>query len=368
MQLKSAVLLLLALGCGLVAAIGVTQVLSNDSAPPPETGDTAPLFVAMQDIAPGELITPQMVRLESWPKDRVPEGVFTKIEDLEGCRARVEILKDDPIREKKLLGKGVTQQTPTDYIPKGYRVVGVKIDLVSGAGLIRPGDRVDVLVHLKRNAQNDIQENRTQTILQDIKVFAVDDVFKLQPGATDEDTIQAKTISLLVTPDQAEKLMLAGQLGKVQLVMRSPGDSAVTATAGITPAELLTGTSRSNREAEDQASLPSMGGNAAGGLFDLLKKMANKDPKEPPPVVKVAQPPQPQQWNMRIMQGDEINDIMLQPVTDTTSGVTLWRSDASGQGPAPPMPMPMPSMFQGQPITVGPEPNQPNQPPVDPDA
>lgn len=128
MRAKSAVLLLLALGCGLVAAIGVTQVINKDVAPPVETGDTASIFVALRDITPGELLTPQLLKLEPWPKAKIPEGSLSTLESVEGCRARTEILQGEPIREKKLLGKGATQQTPTDYIPKGYRVVGVKVD------------------------------------------------------------------------------------------------------------------------------------------------------------------------------------------------------------------------------------------------
>ena len=119
-------------------------------------------------------------------------------------------------------------------------MVGVKVDLVSGAGLIRPGDRVDVLAHFKRNKTNDVHENRTQTILQDIKVFAVDDVFKVTSSGDEEDSNNAKTISLLVTPpQQAEKLMLISQLGKVQLVIRSPGDNEVATTTGVSPSELM---------------------------------------------------------------------------------------------------------------------------------
>ena len=66
-------------------------------------------------------------------------------------------------------------------IPKGYRVVPVKVDLVSGgSSLILPGDRVDVMVHLVRDPCREIQETVTRTILQDIKVFAVNDVVDLE--------------------------------------------------------------------------------------------------------------------------------------------------------------------------------------------
>ncbi|NLE39561.1 MAG: Flp pilus assembly protein CpaB, partial [Pirellulaceae bacterium] len=161
MRPKSAILLLLALACGLVAAIGVTQVIR---APEPEIqlGDTRAIIVAIRDIKPGELITPQMIKLEAWPKDRVPEDSLSQIDKVEGCRARQEIFQDEPVREKKLLGKNLTARTPSDFIPEGYVVVGVKVDATSGAGLIRPQDRVDVLVYLRRNPSAGIDEATTK--------------------------------------------------------------------------------------------------------------------------------------------------------------------------------------------------------------
>jgi pilus assembly protein CpaB len=322
MRAKSAVLLLLALGCGLVAAIGVTQVISKDTGSTPQTADTSPIIVALRDIAPGELITPQLVRAEPWPKEKVPGGALGKVEDVQGCRARTEILEGEPIREQKLLGKGVTQQTPTDYIPKGYRVVGVKVDLVSGAGLIRPGDRVDVLVNLKRNSSNDVLENRTQTILQDIKVFAVDDVFKVNSAGSEEDSTVAKTISLVVTPQQAEMLMMAGELGKVQLVMRSPGDAEVAQTKGITPSELLGKKEAGDRGKETPSPDPDAS-KSDKGIFDLLSQMRSKKPEPPAP-----QPaPQAATWSIRVIDGPAVNDVMLEE-TDPAGGVTGWRVGA----------------------------------------
>lgn len=310
-----------------MAAIGVTQVIHKEPPAPVVVGDTESIFVALRDITPGELITPQIVKLEAWPRDKIPEGSLSTIEGIEGSRARTEILEGEPIREKKLLGKGVTQQTPTDYIPKGYRVVGVRVDLVSGAGLIRPGDRVDVMVHLKRDSNNDIAESRTQTILQDIKVFAVDDTFKLDPHGSEDDSTVAKTISLLVTPQQAERVVLASELGKVQLVMRSPGDNEMATTGGVTPSELMKGTEASDRLTDELAISPSDG--KKDGLFGLLDRMSDKI-AEPQPA---PAPTKPQSWNVRMLQGDTVSDVTLEQ-GDPSAGALRWRL-GSGDGSNP---------------------------------
>ena len=189
-------------------------------------GETQPIFVAMTDIGMGDLLTSQVLKLEQWPKDKVPAGAISRIEDIEGRRTRTKLYAGEPILENRLLGKGASEQGATALIPKGYRVVPVKVDLVSGgSSLILPGDRVDVMVHLVRDPSREIQETVTRTILQDIKVFAVNDVVDLEKEKDGSSkSITAKTISLLVTPEQAAKVMLATQLGTINLVMRSPED------------------------------------------------------------------------------------------------------------------------------------------------
>lgn len=339
MRAKSAILLLLALGCGLVAAIGVTQVISKNPEPTNQ-GDIRSIVVAVKDIVPGELITPQMVKLEPWPREKAPEDSLTEVAKVDGCRARDEIYQGEPIRERQLLGQGFTMRTATDYIPKGYRVVGVKVDVVTGgAGLIRPGDRVDVIVHFTKDAQKGVLENRTQTILQDIKVFAVDDVFKPDPGADERESAQAKVIQLLVTPVQAESLVLAQQLGKVQLTMRPPGGEDTIATPGKTPAELLGGTSVGDRASETSPIDPTQSG---GGLLDFLNSMKKKPAaassnaaptSTPQPAPKV----QSDVWSMRVLSGAELSDIMMEGTVDPR-GEHVWRVSSPEATPSEPTP------------------------------
>jgi pilus assembly protein CpaB len=335
MRAKSVILLALALGCGLVAAIGVTQVISKDSKPAVQQGDTRSIIVATRDITPGELVTPETVKLEPWPKEKAPKDALSQIEKVEGCRARSEIYEGQPIRERMLIGQGFTRQMASDYIPKGRRVVGVKVDLVSGgAGLIQPGDRVDVLVHLSRDVKKGVPENRTQTILQDIKVFAVGSTFKIDPAADEEDAVQAKVIQLLVTPEQAETLVLAQQLGKVQLTIRPPGDEETMKTPGRTPAELLGETSVGERAGES----PVADGSKSGGLFDLLNSMKAKSP---PVTQQPAEPTRGDVWVMRVLGGAEMNDVMMEESTDL-SGEHYWRIAGVGGMPPPGLPMNQP--------------------------
>ena len=119
-------------GLRLVASIGITQVLAmRGGDTPAPTGETEKIFVVLKDVSMGDILTPQSVRLEAWPKDKVPVGAVTKTEDIDGRRTKAKLYTGEPILEDKLFRKG-EETNITGMIPKGYRVV-------SGEGHDRSG-------------------------------------------------------------------------------------------------------------------------------------------------------------------------------------------------------------------------------------
>ncbi len=113
MRGKSLALLILALGCGLVASLGITQVLAKrgDQAAPV---DTAPVFVAKADIPQGTLAAGDLIKLEQWPKDKVPPGALCKPEEIDNRRAKLMIYAGQPILEPMLLHTGEMSARRTD--------------------------------------------------------------------------------------------------------------------------------------------------------------------------------------------------------------------------------------------------------------
>ena len=132
MRGKSLALLMLALGCGLVASLGITQVMRKRGEATTATGDTQPIFVAMKDVGQGEPLTPESLKLEQWPKDKVPPGAMNHLEDIENRRTRTKLYAGEPILDAKLAPKGVNAPGADIMIPKGYRVVSIRVDAVSG--------------------------------------------------------------------------------------------------------------------------------------------------------------------------------------------------------------------------------------------
>ncbi|MGW8256588.1 MAG: Flp pilus assembly protein CpaB [Thermoguttaceae bacterium] len=377
MHAKSMALLMLALGCGLVATIGVMKVLANrDTKPVWRSGETTSILVAATDVPLGDPLTAEAVKLEPWPKDKVPPGSISDIAAVEGRRTRQKLYAGEPVLENKLLDKGALAQGASAVIPNGYRVVSVKVDSVSGAGLILPGDRVDVLVYLISNRARGILETSTRTVLQDIKVFAVNDAFERDQDGN-EKSISAKTISLLVTPEQAAKVTLANELGKIRLVMRSPDDKSHADDASAKPNELLGYSTHANRREEDGREKPKAenSNNNSKGLLDYLNQMkatlaaANQKANVP-----AAAAPTSVTWTIRVVRPDSVNDVVMES-EESPTGTTHWRVNsgspkpgAVGQTPVT-LPQPGKGATSNTPATSGPiisptneEPEKPKTP------
>jgi pilus assembly protein CpaB len=269
MRTKSIVLLVLALGCGLVASIGISQIIEQNKNAP-GAAETEAILVAMKPIAGQEQLKAENIKLEEWPKHLIPKGALTKLEEIEGRRIKHAMAPGEPILQNKLVGD--QDKRPTLDVPPGFRLATVHADAVSAVGnLIQPEDRVDVLVYL-RNFGGGAQHVGTSTILQDIKVFAVNDQWRPNEG-NETENVATKNVTLLVTPEQAERLTLATELGKVRLVLRSPDDNLRTDIGAGTTAKDLFGLTDGENKAEELKFLASNAKDAPkgnGGLLGML--------------------------------------------------------------------------------------------------
>ncbi|HZZ28068.1 MAG TPA: Flp pilus assembly protein CpaB [Pirellulales bacterium] len=293
MRPKSLILLLLALGCGLVASIGISQVMQNrnhDQAPVVEMDK---ILVASHDIKVNEPLSDKNVQLEDWPKEKIPADVVHDIKELENQRAGGIILVGEPIRKAKFAVDNRIQE-----IPHGYRVVAVPADAVSATGnLLQPGDRVDIVVSIKHGTIS--QSQVAKTILQNIRVFAINEQWRPTEGNKSDESITAKTVSLLVTPGEAETIALASELGHIRLVLRNPNDEQVADTSGTEENEILTGKTKGNHDQDLTKS--------GGGILDWLKQQTGSAPSTAPTPASTLNPEE--HFTMTLQKGDELSRV-----------------------------------------------------------
>lgn len=230
MKLKSMVLLALALGCGLVAMLGVQQVLSRD-VQDPNIGKVQ-VLVARQEIDPGTRLDETNVAFDAYPEERVPQGAVMDAKQFEERAAKVRIYPGEVVLEAKLGPKG--SMGAATSIPKGLRVVTVPVNATSAnSGMINPGDRVDILVTYKMTKSGTgTQVTRTRTVLQYVQVFALDRLRDADSSDANKGN-KAENLSVIVTPEQASLLMMASNKGTLQMSLRSAEDKDEIKTAFI---------------------------------------------------------------------------------------------------------------------------------------
>jgi pilus assembly protein CpaB len=291
MRTKTIILIVIALGCGLVASIGISEVLKQK---PVSNLEMEAIIVAAVDLDIGTKLDAQNVKLEDWPKGKIPADALRTIDEVADQYCNTRLFAGEPILTKKLMD--TSDPSATVKIPDGYVVLPVKIELDTVIGLIQPGDLVDVMVFLRQGP--DIPRTDTYTILRMVRVFAVNS----QTDRTVDEKgreVGAKTVSLLVKPRQSEKLTLAMELGKIRLALRRPTDEIAD-------------------ESEIDSLLPAIfrvsGGQVA---MDLPKQettvatpVATEPVAPPPPVVIAPPPPAPApKWQMRIMTPHEVKNF-----------------------------------------------------------
>ncbi|MCA9268858.1 MAG: Flp pilus assembly protein CpaB [Planctomycetales bacterium] len=277
MRGKSMVLIVIALGCGLVASIGISQILDRQKNTAAPKVETRKIYVAVRDVDIDEVFDVDMIKLEEWPVEKTPEGAITKLDEIKGLTPNQRMYAGEPVRKEKLVDPH-KRGGESIRIPKGYRVQAIKVtsDAVAG-GLIQPGDHVDVHVYLRQSGS--ITQTTTRTILQDVRVFAVNAQTTKEVDEQGK-SISAKTVSLLATPQQVQTLLLASRLGQISLSLRRPDDdTADELTGGTSVRDLLAGPSDGTPDENDvlSAAERAQAANAASDFAKWLGDVTSSD-------------------------------------------------------------------------------------------
>ncbi|MGI9076816.1 MAG: Flp pilus assembly protein CpaB [Gemmatimonadaceae bacterium] len=193
-----------------------------------------PVIIASRDIPEGSSIDRVALTTAQWPVQTVPDGAFSAMDSVAGRVARVNVFSGEAIVPGRLapIGTGPGLELK---IPPGQRAMAVRINDVAGiSGLIQPNSRVDVLVTIKEDNNSDRQV--AKLFMSNMQVLSVGT--EVQRDASGK-PITATTVTLGVTPEEAERLAIAMNTGAIQLVLRGYGDPDSVRTKGATSTDVL---------------------------------------------------------------------------------------------------------------------------------
>lgn len=222
------IVMALALLSGLAAAWLALNYLRQPESPVSRVeATTSEVVVAARELPLGTVLTVEDVKLIDWPGEAVPEGYSSSVEEVLGRGVITHVALNEPLISSKIAVKEAGGGLPI-VIPEGSRAVSVRVDdVISIAGFTVPGTRVDVMVTVDQGQGSD--NPITKLILQNIQVLTSGQAVEQGPNG---EPIQVTVITLLVTPEQAEQLVLAATRGRIQLALRNTLDLDSITTEG----------------------------------------------------------------------------------------------------------------------------------------
>ena len=224
---------------GLIASLGVYRFLREKGRMAEQARlETVGIVVAIGDISLGSTITADQVAIAAWPKDRYPKDALSDVKSVAGRVAMREFVRGEPVVESKLVPTQKVGGILPLKIPPGMRAFSVRVDEVVGVGgFIVPDARVDVIVTTSGAGRE--EEQISKIVLENIQVLAAGQIMEQIMEQKGSKPAAVHTVTLAVSPEDAEKLALASNDGRIQLVLRNFADAGKVRTSGITKGRLL---------------------------------------------------------------------------------------------------------------------------------
>lgn len=195
-------------------------------------------IVAVRDLPMGTMLTKDDVRAVAWPASSpVPKG-FTEVEAVLNRGLISSVVANEPLTETKLAPLEAGAGLPPS-ITEGMRAISVRVNEVIGvAGFVVPGTHVDVLVTVR--PEEGQRDTISRVVVSDVQVLTAGTRYD-QEKARDGQPIPTSVVTLLVLPEDAERIALAGNQGSIMLTLRNPLDRNPTESKGIRAATLFKG-------------------------------------------------------------------------------------------------------------------------------
>lgn len=195
---------------------------------------TVDVVAAARQLETGVCLTKDQVTVIKWPEALKPPGTFAKVEDVIGRGLITAGTENEPISENKLAPRDAGCGLPPT-IGMGMRAMSVKVNEVIGvAGFVTPGTRVDVLVTLQDN-----DDSISRVVVRNVQVLTAGTRYDEAEAKAQNKAIPSTVVTLMVTPDDAERIALAATEGQVMLALRNPLDKGMSVTPGVSKATLM---------------------------------------------------------------------------------------------------------------------------------
>lgn len=196
--------------------------------------NSVPIVVATQDLPVGTLITVDHLKTISWPANSPVVDGFASPEEITDRGLIASVITNEPLTETKLAPREAGAGLPPS-IPLGMRAISIRVnDVIGVAGFVVPGTRVDVLATVSQGQH----DSMSRVVVSNVQVLTAGTRYDLEQARSGE-PMPSTVVTLMVTPEEAERISLAGNEGQLVLTLRNPLDTKPTETEGVRTAALM---------------------------------------------------------------------------------------------------------------------------------
>lgn len=235
--MKNKIIILLAVMLGILTSYLVYDYL-NDVERALSNMEYGEVVVAVGDIAPKTVLRPEHLEVKEMPVEYIHPAAISRKDEAVGAVTKDFLVSGEQLLARNLGKANDTQNGLAYIIPAGMRAITVPVDEVSGvAGLIKPGDKVDVVATVEIDDGQSTETTYSLVILQNIQVLAAGK--KMEDDPESKNQTNAETITLAVSVEQSRPLVLANQKGTIRLMLRSPADNNVVDTLPFKKTDFL---------------------------------------------------------------------------------------------------------------------------------
>ena len=219
MKSKSLILLVLSIGFGIVAAIGISQVMNNKVDGATTATPMGTVLVATGSLDLKAVLTEENVKIESWPSSIIPPDAVSDIEEITDMVTMTRMSQGMPIVRGAIQHRN-TLIRPT--IPGNMKVFAIRLAADDTFGnLLEPGNKVDVIgVFKQRDSKTNQTTTTSRTFLKALQVYSINNKTRIDTSEKSENQSRTSIVGLIVTEKQSEALVFVQDTGSIKLVLR----------------------------------------------------------------------------------------------------------------------------------------------------
>jgi len=223
MKSKSLILLVLSIGFGLLAAIGISQVMKNNVVAE-NSEPMGQVVLAASSLSLHTELTEENVKIATWRASIIPPEAITSLEEIKDMVTDTPLSQGVPIVKGAVVHKSLASSSPP--IPDGMKVVAVRVSADDTIGnLLKPGNKVDVIgVFKQRDPVTNHTTTNSRTFLKALQVYSIGNKTRVDTSQESGNGRSNSIVGLLVTGKQSEALVFVQDTGSIKLVLR--GDDA----------------------------------------------------------------------------------------------------------------------------------------------